>query len=82
MLVNEAAGTVAQGVCDEAAIDTAMRLGTNYPVGPFGWLAQLDAGTVCALLRHFDTHYRGERYRTSRLLRQKVQERTVEALNE
>jgi 3-hydroxybutyryl-CoA dehydrogenase len=82
MLVNEAADTVAQGVCDEAGVDTAMRLGTNYPAGPFEWLAQLGVGTVCALLQRLDTHYRGERYRTSRLLRQKVQEKAVEAFDD
>jgi 3-hydroxybutyryl-CoA dehydrogenase len=82
MLVNEAADTVAQGVCDEVGVDTAMRLGTNYPVGPFEWLTQLGAGTVCTLLQHLDTYYRGERYRTSRMLRQKVQEKAVEVFNE
>lgn len=81
MLVNEAADTVAHGVCDEAGVDTAMRLGTNYPAGPFEWLAQLGVGPVCALLRRLDAHYRGERYRTSHLLRQKVQEKAMEAFN-
>lgn len=79
MLVNEAADTVAQGACDESSVDTAMRLGTNYPVGPFEWLAQIGAPTVCSLLDHLDAHYRGERYRVSRLLRQKVQETALGA---
>lgn len=82
MLVNEAADTVLQGVCDEPSVDTAMRLGTNYPAGPFEWLAVLGASTVCQLLDHLDTHYRGERYRTSILLRRQVKNRALEVCHE
>ena len=35
MLINEAADAVQQGVCSEADADTAMKLGVNYPAGPF-----------------------------------------------
>ncbi|MFX5983811.1 3-hydroxyacyl-CoA dehydrogenase family protein, partial [Acinetobacter baumannii] len=37
MLINEAADAVQQGVCDEAGADAAMKLGVNYPAGPFEW---------------------------------------------
>ncbi len=37
MLANEAADAVNQGVCDAAAVDTAMRLAVNYPKGPLAW---------------------------------------------
>ena len=33
MLANEAADAINQGVCDAAAVDTAMRLAVNYPKG-------------------------------------------------
>ena len=36
-IVNEAASAVADGVGTPEAIDTAMRLGTNYPSGPLEW---------------------------------------------
>lgn len=36
-IVNEAASAVAEGVAAPAAIDTAMRLGMNYPNGPLEW---------------------------------------------
>lgn len=72
MLVNEAADAVQQGVCDEASVDTAMKLGTNYPLGPFEWLDKLGAPTVCNLLDHLDAVYRGERYRASLLLRRRI----------
>jgi 3-hydroxybutyryl-CoA dehydrogenase len=69
MLVNEAADAVQQGVCSEAGADAAMKLGVNYPRGPFEWLAAWSAGEVVALLDTLDHHYRGERYRVSPYLR-------------
>lgn len=75
MLVNEAADAVQQGVCTEAAADEAMRLGVNYPAGPFEWLAAWGAAPVASLLDHLDHHYRGERYRVSPALRRRGWER-------
>jgi 3-hydroxybutyryl-CoA dehydrogenase len=72
MLINEAADAVLQGVCDEDGADTAMRLGANYPVGPHDWLRQWGAPSVVHLLDHLDAHYRGERYRVSPALRQRL----------
>lgn len=69
MLINEAADAVHQGVCTEAGADTAMKLGVNYPAGPFEWLAAWDAGAVVRLLDALDAHHRGERYRVSPGLR-------------
>ena len=69
MLVNEAADAVLQGVCSEDGADAAMKLGVNYPAGPFEWLAAWNAGEVVALLDALDAHYRGERYRASPWLR-------------
>jgi 3-hydroxybutyryl-CoA dehydrogenase len=71
MLINEAADTVWQGVCDEPGADQAMRLGTNYPSGPFEWLEQAGVDATVTLLDHLDAAYRGERYRVSPLLRQR-----------
>lgn len=69
MLINEAADAVHQGVCDEGGADAAMKLGVNYPQGPFEWLRGWDAAAVIALLDALDAHYRGERYRVSPGLR-------------
>jgi len=69
MLVNEAADAVQQGVCDEAGADAAMKLGVNYPAGPFEWLAFWGADAIVALLDRLDQHYRGERYRVSPYLK-------------
>ncbi|MFN7483224.1 MAG: 3-hydroxyacyl-CoA dehydrogenase family protein, partial [Betaproteobacteria bacterium] len=72
MLVNEAADAVLQGVCDEAGADAAMKLGVNYPAGPFEWLARWSAAEVVALLQALDGCYRGERYRTSPWLQRRA----------
>ncbi len=72
MLINEAADAVQQGVCTAEAADAAMKLGVNYPAGPFEWLAQWSAAEVAALLDALDAHYRGERYRVSPWLRRRV----------
>ena len=69
MLINEAADAVLQGVCSPEAADAAMKLGLNYPAGPFEWLAQWDRDEVIAVLEALDAEYRGERYRISPWLR-------------
>ncbi|TXH72390.1 MAG: 3-hydroxyacyl-CoA dehydrogenase [Thiothrix sp.] len=72
MLINEAADAVQQGVCTEAGADAAMKLGVNYPAGPFEWLARWDATKIVQLLDALDAFYRGERYRASPWLRLKA----------
>ena len=75
MLVNEACDAVHQGVCSEQGADAAMKLGVNYPAGPFEWLARwsaLGAPGICDLLDALDRHYRGERYRVSPGLRERA----------
>jgi 3-hydroxybutyryl-CoA dehydrogenase len=42
-----------------------MKLGVNYPAGPFDWLACMGHARVVAVLHALDTCYRGERYRVS-----------------
>lgn len=72
MLINEAADAVLQGVCTPQGADAAMKLGVNYPAGPFEWLARWNAPGVIALLEALDAHYRGERYRVSPWLRRQT----------
>jgi len=69
MLINEAADAVQQGVCTPEGADLAMKLGVNYPAGPFEWLARWSAPAVVTVLDALDAHYRGERYRVSPWLR-------------
>ncbi|MBK7613429.1 MAG: 3-hydroxyacyl-CoA dehydrogenase [Burkholderiales bacterium] len=72
MLINEAADAVQQGVCTPEAADAAMKLGVNYPAGPFEWLQRVGTAPVVHLLDALDSHYRGERYRVSPWLRQRL----------
>ena len=37
MIINEAGFAFEEGVSQQASIDIAMKLGTNYPYGPFEW---------------------------------------------
>jgi 3-hydroxybutyryl-CoA dehydrogenase len=71
MLVNEAADAVWQDVCTEEAANLAMKLGTNYPAGPFEWLQQVGVKDVVILLENIFMAYRSERYRISPLLMQR-----------
>jgi len=71
MLINEAADAVLHGVCTPEGADAAMKLGVNYPAGPFEWLAGWNAAGVCELLDALDAHHRGERYRVSPWLRRR-----------
>jgi 3-hydroxybutyryl-CoA dehydrogenase len=69
MLINEAADAVLQGVCSPEGADAAMKLGVNYPAGPFEWLTRWDVAGVTGVLQALDAVYRGERYRLSPWLR-------------
>ncbi|MGW1779549.1 3-hydroxyacyl-CoA dehydrogenase [Streptomyces sp. NPDC002143] len=49
-IVDLAHDAVAKGVATEEDVDTAMRLGVNYPLGPFEWSRRLGRTWACALL--------------------------------
>ena len=72
MLINEAADAVQQGVCTAEGANAAMKLGVNYPEGPFEWLARWGTGGVIGVLQALDAVYRGERYRVSPWLQRKA----------
>jgi 3-hydroxybutyryl-CoA dehydrogenase len=50
MLVNEASFAVGEGVSTPNEMDIAMKLGTNYPLGPFEWVRQISTINVLNLL--------------------------------
>lgn len=72
MLANEAADAVNQGVCDAAAVDTAMRLGVNYPCGPLAWANAVGLVRLSTVLGHLAQTYGEDRYRTSPLIQHHV----------
>jgi 3-hydroxybutyryl-CoA dehydrogenase len=67
-IVDLALDAAARGVAGEDDIDTAMRLGVNYPGGPFEWCAHLGAPWVHRLLRRLEDEHGGGRYAPSRAL--------------
>jgi 3-hydroxybutyryl-CoA dehydrogenase len=69
MLANLAADALAARVASAADIDTAMRLGVGYPLGPLTWADRWGARTVLAILDSLENWYRDGRYRASPLLR-------------
>jgi 3-hydroxybutyryl-CoA dehydrogenase len=50
MIINEAYFTFGAGIATREDIDTAMKLGTNYPFGPFEWCARIGSKKVAELL--------------------------------
>ncbi len=69
-LASIAADAVLVGVAEPEDVDTAMRLGTNYPRGPLEWADELGPATVVAVLDNLRSFYGEDRYRASVLLRQ------------
>lgn len=60
MIINEAYLAVEDHVSSKVEIDTAMKLGTNYPYGPFEWAALIGEQHILALLNKL--HVTDSRY--------------------
>jgi 3-hydroxybutyryl-CoA dehydrogenase len=52
MIINEAFIAWKEGVSTKEEIDTAMKLGTNYPYGPFEWYEKIGTQKVDSLLHY------------------------------
>jgi 3-hydroxybutyryl-CoA dehydrogenase len=72
-LVNEATFAVQEDVATPRDIDTAMKLGTNYPFGPFEWANMVGFRTVYSVLSAIGHDLQEERYRVSPLLKMLAQ---------
>lgn len=72
-LINEAASALMDGVASPADIDTAMRLGTNYPRGPLAWGDAIGLDVVLGVMRGLQAEYGEDRYRPTPLLVRHVQ---------
>lgn len=72
MLANEAADACLHGVASAADLDTAMRAGVNYPIGPLAWADRLGLGYLVQVLDNLQAAYGEERYRPSLLLRRRL----------
>ncbi|MFX0574429.1 3-hydroxyacyl-CoA dehydrogenase [Nocardia nepalensis] len=72
MIINEAAEALHFGIASAADINTAMELGTNYPLGPLAWADRWSPDYVLSLLDSLHDEYRDSRYRASQRLRSSV----------
>lgn len=61
-IINEAAITVQEGTASVEDINTAMKLGTNYPGGPFEWAERIGYETIVDLLESLYADTKNERY--------------------
>ena len=74
MIINEAYCTLEEGIATKEDIDLAMKLGTNYPWGPFEWANRIGINNVIELL---DAVYRDtsdDRYKVCALLRNELKD--------
>lgn len=72
LIVNEAASMLMEGAASARDIDTAMKLGTNYPHGPLEWADLMGVDFVYATLVGLRAEQGEDRYRACPLLRKMV----------
>jgi 3-hydroxybutyryl-CoA dehydrogenase len=70
MIINEAFYTVEEGTANREDINQAMRLGTNYPKGPFEWCDAMGLQNVYEVLEAMYNDTKDERYKICSLLKQ------------
>ena len=71
-LVNEAAYALADRVAEACDIDSAMKLGANYPRGPLEWGDLIGLDVVLAVLRGLREETGNDHFRPAPLLKQLV----------
>jgi 3-hydroxybutyryl-CoA dehydrogenase len=69
MIINEAYCALEEGIASRNDIDLAMKLGTNYPFGPFEWANQIGLTQVINLLDAVYLDTQDVRYNACNLLR-------------
>lgn len=72
MIINEAAQVYSEKVAAKEDIDTAMKLGTNYPFGPLEWADRLGVELVYNILSALQRDFGEDRYRPHPLLKEMV----------
>jgi 3-hydroxybutyryl-CoA dehydrogenase len=71
-MINEAAFALQENLASASDIDTAMRLGMNYGLGPFQYADSLGLDRVLATLDYLHAETGDPRYRAAVILRQMV----------
>ncbi len=70
MIINEAYFGLQDKISTKKDIDTAMKLGTNYPYGPFEWAEKIGLNNVYRLLKRLQEN--NDRYTVAALLEQEA----------
>ncbi|MGW8122195.1 3-hydroxyacyl-CoA dehydrogenase family protein [Roseivirga echinicomitans] len=78
MIINEAFYTLQEGTASKEAIDTGMKLGTNYPFGPFEWCDKIGINNVYETLEALFEDTKEERYKICPLLRKEYLNRVAQ----
>ena len=69
MIINEAYYTVQEGTATKEDIDMGMKLGTNYPYGPFEWSKRIGIHNIYETLEAIYEDTKDERYKICPLLK-------------
>ncbi len=69
MIINEAFFTLQEGTASVEDIDKGMKLGTNYPFGPFEWCDKIGIQHVYEVLEAIYDDTKDERYKICPLLK-------------
>ncbi|MBZ0204605.1 MAG: 3-hydroxybutyryl-CoA dehydrogenase [Ignavibacteria bacterium] len=72
MIINEAVQVFSELIASKEDIDTAMKLGTNYPFGPLEWADRLGIELVCNILAGLQRDFGEDRYRPHPLLKEMI----------
>jgi 3-hydroxybutyryl-CoA dehydrogenase len=70
MIINEAVQVYYEKIASKEDIDTAMKLGTNYPLGPLEWADKIGIELVYNILNFLQSDTGEVRYAPHTLLRE------------
>jgi len=69
-IINEAAFAIMEDIASPEDIDTALKLGVHFPLGPFEWADRIGWKQIAAVLAALHHDLQEERYRVAPLLKQ------------
>lgn len=72
-MLNEAVQALEEGLATKEDIDTAMKLGCNFPMGPFELLDYVGIDTALSIMEIMEKGFKDPKYRPSALLRKYVE---------